>query len=183
MKKTVLTFGLLAGGILSAMLAITLPFHEAIGFDNGEILGYTSMVAAFLLIFFGVRSYRDNRPGGTIRFGEAFLVGALITVVAALCYVVTWEVLGSRFAPDFMAKYQAHMVENARADGASEAAIAELQAQMARFAELSENPVIHVAITFLEPLPVGLIVSLVTAGILSRGRRPVGHGQMSTVAH
>ena len=51
---------------------------DAIGFDRGEIIGYTSMVLAFLLIFFGVRSYRDNVAGGTVRFGRAFAVGALI---------------------------------------------------------------------------------------------------------
>jgi hypothetical protein len=183
MKKTVFTFGLISGAILSAMLAITMPFHEAIGFDNGEILGYTSMVAAFLLIFFGVRSYRDNLPGGTISFGEAFLVGALISVVAALCYVVTWEVLGPTFAPDFMPKYQAHLLEEARLDGKSEEALAQLKAQMDQFAEWYQNPAVHVAITFLEPLPVALVVSLVSAGILSRRRRPVEHRQMSAVPH
>ncbi|CAN5810191.1 hypothetical protein BH23GEM9_BH23GEM9_37670 [soil metagenome] len=60
MKRTVLTFGLLAGAVLCAMLAATVPFMDRIGFDRGEIIGYTSMVAAFLLIFFGVRSYREN---------------------------------------------------------------------------------------------------------------------------
>ena len=67
MKKTVLTFGLISGAILSAMMLATLPFLDRIGFDRGEIIGYTSMVVAFLLIFFGVRSYRDNVAGGTRR--------------------------------------------------------------------------------------------------------------------
>ena len=34
MKKTVLTFGLISGAILSAMMAITLRFQDAIGFDR-----------------------------------------------------------------------------------------------------------------------------------------------------
>ena len=134
MKKTVLTFGLIAGAILSAMMLITLPFHDAIGFDRGVIVGYTSMVLAFLLIFFGVRSYRDNVAGGTVRFGRAFAVGALIAVVASLCYVATWEVIYFKLAPDFRTKYQAHMLEKARADGESEEAIAEKKAEMDKFA-------------------------------------------------
>ena len=81
MKKTVLTFGLIAGAILSAMMLITLPFHDAIGWERGEIVGYTSMVLAFLLVFFGVRSYRDNVGGGRVGFGRAFAVGSLIAVV------------------------------------------------------------------------------------------------------
>src|SRR4051812_29998691 len=93
MKKTVFTFGLIAGAILSAMLAITIPFQEQIGPDRGEIIGYTTMVAAFLLIFFGIRSYRDNVGNGRISFGRALAVGSLIAVVAAVCYTATWEVI------------------------------------------------------------------------------------------
>src|SRR5687767_2395792 len=114
MKKTVLTFGLIAGGILSLMMAITMPFHDQIGFDRGEIIGYTTMIAAFLLIFFGIRSYRDNVAGGSVSFGRAFKVGALIALVASVCYVATWEVIYFNFAPDFMGKYQAHLLEKAR---------------------------------------------------------------------
>ena len=62
MKKTVWTFGLIAGVVLSAMMLITLPFHDQIGFERAEVVGYTTMVAAFLLIFFGVRSYREMSP-------------------------------------------------------------------------------------------------------------------------
>src|SRR5881628_1481672 len=107
MKKIVLTFGLIAGAILSATMVLALPFKDAIGYDRGEILGYTSMVVAFLLVFFGVRSFRDNVAGGTVRFGRAFAVGALIAVVASLCYVATWEVSYFTFASDYLTKYQA----------------------------------------------------------------------------
>jgi Protein of unknown function (DUF4199) len=181
MKNTVLTFGLISGAILSAMMLATLPFLESIGFDRGEIIGYTSMVVAFLLIFFGVRSYRDNLAGGTVSFGRALAVGALISVVASLCYVVTWEVIYFKLAPDFGAKYQAHVLEKARQAGESEEAIAHKKATMDRFVEWYRNPAINAAITFLEPLPVALVVSLVSAGVLSRRRNP-GSGQPGAVS-
>jgi hypothetical protein len=171
MKKTVLTYGLIAGAILSAMMLLTMPFHDEIGFDRAEIIGYTTMVLAFLLIFFGVRSYRDNVAGGTVGFGRAFAVGALIAVVASACYVATWEVMYFKFMPDYVTKYQAHVLEEARADGESEEALARRKAQMDEFAKLYANPAINVAMTFLEPLPVALIVALVSAGVLSRRRR------------
>jgi len=171
MKKTVLMFGLIAGAILSLTMLITVPFQDAIGFDRGVVIGYTSMVVAFLLIFFGIRSYRDNVGGGSVSFGRAFSVGALIAVVAALCYVVTWEVVYFNFRSDFLAKYQAHAIEKARAGGASQAEIAKKVAEMQRFAVLYQNPLINSAVTFLEPLPVGLIIALVSAGVLSRKRR------------
>jgi hypothetical protein len=168
MKYTVLTFGCIAGGIVSLMIVVMVAFHETIGFDRGEIIGYTSMVVAFLLVYFGVRSYRDNVAGGSLSFGRAFTVGALIAVVASVCYVITWEVIYFNFAPDFAAKYQAHTLEKARAEGASQAAIDKKVADMKKFHQLYQNPAINAAITFIEPLPVGLIIALVSAGILRR---------------
>lgn len=171
MKKTVLTFGLISGAILSAMLLVTLPFQDAIGFDRGAIIGYTSMLVAFLLIFFGVRSYRENFADGKLHFGRAFAVGALIALVSSLCYVATWEVVYFKLAPDFMAKYEAHILDKARADGASVEAIAQKKLELDKFAAMYQNPAINAAITFLEPLPVALIVALVSAGVLSRRRK------------
>src|SRR2546421_7274061 len=123
MKKTVLTFGLISCAVFSVLMLLTIPFHDAIGFGiGGLIVGYTTMVLAFLLIYFGVRSYRDNVAGGTVRFGRAFVVGALICLVSSLCYVATWEVIYFKFTPDYLTKYNAHMLDKARAEGASESA-------------------------------------------------------------
>jgi hypothetical protein len=155
------------------MMLATLPFEEAIGYDRGEVVGYTTMVLASLLIFFGIRSYREQ-VGGTVSFGRAFAVGALITAISSVCYVATWEVIYFKLTPGFMEKYQAHMIEKAKADRLSQEAIDKKLAEMKKFAELYKNPFINSAITFLEPLPVGLIMTLVSAGILSRRRRRNG---------
>lgn len=170
MKQIVLKFGLIAGLILAAMLAVSVPLHRSgvIDFDSGEIIGYTSMVLAFLLIFFGIRSYRDNLEDGSITFGKGFQIGILITLVAAVIYVATWEIIYYGFATDFMDQYAAHVVANMRADGSTEAAIAEKTEELAKFAKLYENPLFNAAITFMEVFPVGLIVTLVSAAILRK---------------
>lgn len=168
MKKTVLTFGLIAGAILSLMMVLTFPFHDQVGFDRMLVVGYTSMVLAFLLIYFGVRSYRDNVAGGTVSFGRAFAVGGLIAVVASLCYVATWQVVYRTLTPDYLTKYQAYALEKARREGESAAAIAAKKVEMEEFAVMYANPLVNVAFTFVEPLPVALLVTLVSAGVLSR---------------
>ena len=170
MKRTVWTFGLIAGAILSVMMVATIPFMDRIGMDNAEVIGYTTIIAAFLLIFFGIKSYRDNQAGRKITFGRALLVGALINVVASACYVATWQIIYYRITPDFVEKYADHEIEKQRAKGATEAELAKTRADMAKFRELYRNPLINAGITFLEPFPVGLIVSLVSAGILRRRR-------------
>jgi hypothetical protein len=173
MKKIVLTFGLIAGVIMSAMMALTIPFHESIGMDKGLLIGYTSMVLSFLLVYFGVRSYRDNVAGGTVGFGRALAVGALIGVVASLCYVATWEVIyfNTDFGTRAIESYQADVLKKARAGGATEEAIATQRAELEAFAEDYRNPAINAAYTFMEPMPVAIIVALVTAGVLSRRKR------------
>jgi hypothetical protein len=60
MKKTVLTFGLISGAISSLMMVGTVPFADRIGFDKSAVVGYPTMVLSFLLVFFGVRSYREQ---------------------------------------------------------------------------------------------------------------------------
>ncbi|HEX7288351.1 MAG TPA: DUF4199 domain-containing protein [Candidatus Angelobacter sp.] len=168
MRKTVLTFGLIAGAISAAMMLVTLPFVDKIGFDKGEILGYTTIVLSALLIFFGVRSYRENVSGGRLTFGRGFAVGILITVLSNVCYVATWELLYFKFMPNFTDKYAAHMVERAKASGASQAAIEKKTQEMQQFKQMYSNPAVNVALTFLEVFPIGLGVTLLSAAILRK---------------
>jgi hypothetical protein len=174
MRKIVLTYGLIAGAILSAMLFLSLRFEDEIGFDRGAILGYATMVLAFLMVYFGIRSYRDGVAGGSLTFGRALKVGLLIMLVATVCYVATWEFIFFRLAPDFGDKYMEYALEEARQSGASEAEIAATTAEMKEFAEQYRKPLVNIAYTFLEPLPVGLLLSLLSAWLLSR--KPRGEG-------
>jgi hypothetical protein len=174
MRKIVLTFGLIAGAILSVMMLLTIPFHDQIGFDKGLIIGYTTMVLAFLMVYFGVRSYRDNVAGGSVTFGRAFKVGLLITAVASICYVATWQVVYRQLVPDYLDKYAAYAVEKVKKSGGTEAQVAARAKELEDFKEMYKNPLVNIALTLLEPLPVGLLFTLVTAGVVSRKRRAEG---------
>lgn len=173
MKKIVLRFGLASGAILVALSSIMLPLciSGRIDFDNMELVGYSTMVLAFLMVFAGIKSYRDNAGGGAISFGKAFKVGILITLITCAIYVLAWEITYYGFWPDFTDQYSAHMLERMRADGASEAAIQAEAAKMAGMAKLYKNPLFNIGITFIEIFPVGLIVTLVSAAILRRKPR------------
>ena len=166
MKKTVITFGLLSGAVASLMMVATIPFHDQIGFDRGIYVGYTTLVLSFMLVFFGVRSYRDNVGGGQISFGKGFKVGILITLLSCMCYVLTWQVLYRTVASDYGEKYSAHVLEKAKKEGASEAELQKQAAEMKKFWEMYQNPLVNVAFTFMEPLPVGLLITLISAAVL-----------------
>lgn len=168
MKKIVLTFGIIAGAILSLLMVATIPFMDRIGFDYGMVIGYTTMVLAFLLVFFGIRSYRENVGGGQISFGRAFGVGILIVLIASVMYAITWVVLYFNFIPDFADKYIAHLLEKSRAAGASPEQLAAEAEKMNSMRWMFNNPFINAAVALLEPLPVGLVFTLISAGILRR---------------
>jgi hypothetical protein len=171
MRKIVLTFGLIAAALLSVMMVITFLPGTGVDLDNGAVIGYTTMVVAFLMTYFGIRSYRDNIEGGAIRFGKAFKVGFLIMLIGVAGYVATWEVIYYGFKPDFAEEYATHAIEKARSSGKTEAEVAAMQQKMDEFAESYRNPVVNVAYTTLEPLPVGLVLTLVSAFALSRKKR------------
>jgi hypothetical protein len=172
MKKVVLTFGIIGGVISSVLMLSTLPFEDKIGFERGLIVGYTTIVASFLLVYFGIRSYRNNVGGGQITFGRAFAVGILITLITCVFYVATWEVMFHFFMPDFMTKYTAREVAKVRASGATEAVIQAKTAELEKSAEAYNNPLVNVAMTFIEPFPVGLLITLISAAVLRRRGAP-----------
>jgi hypothetical protein len=173
MKKIVLTFGLISGAVSSIMMLLTVPFLDRIGFDRGEILGYTLIVASLLPVFFGVRSYREHVAGGSLSFGRAFVVGLLISIVSSVCYVATWEVIYFKLAPGFAEKYSAYAIERVKTSGASQQKIEETARQMQMFKEMYDRPLTNAAITFLEPLPIGIVVTAISAAVLRRKRPAV----------
>jgi hypothetical protein len=170
LKNIVLKFGLLGGLVVSALMSITIPMvsNGRIDFENGEVVGYSTMVLAFLFVFFGIKSYRDNVGGGTITFGKAFKVGLLITLVTCAMYVITWEIIYFNFLPDFIEKYSAATIAKMQKDGASATAIAATRGEMQEFAKFYANPFFNVGMTFMEIFPVGLVLTLISAGILRR---------------
>jgi hypothetical protein len=167
MQKIVIRYGVLSGVILMSLMAVVL----ALNVEHSEILGYTTMVLSFLVVFFGVRKYRDTVGGGAVGFGKACQVGLLISLVTCAMYVISWEIAYFNFFPHFLDGYNAHVLAKMRAGGASEAAIQAQAAQLAELAKRYQNPLFNSAITFMEVFPVGLIVTLVSAGILRRKPR------------
>jgi hypothetical protein len=170
MKKTILKFGLISGAISSLLMLANVPFMHKTSFSQGLVIGYTAIVLSFLMVFFGIRSYRDNAGNGQITFAKAFAVGISITLISCVFYVLTWEIVYFNFLPDFMNNYGAHIIEKLKASGASPAAIQAKAQQLQKAKELYDNPFYNAAQTFLEPFPVGL--ALISAAVLRKTTQP-----------
>jgi uncharacterized protein DUF4199 len=174
LKKTVLTFGLISGVIVAVLMGINTFFADRIGFDRAVFAGYTAMLVAFLLVFFGIKSYRDNVGNGEISFGRAFTVGILITLICCAFYVVSWEILYYTVLHDFPEKYGQYVMEKERASGATAEQMAAKLEEVKQMKALLDNPLSASALIFIsEPLPVGLIMTLISAAILRKRRKQV----------
>lgn len=170
MKKTVLTYGPIAGVIIVLLMALFIGIMgEKQDFKLGEVLGYTSMILALSTIFIGIRKYRDEELNGMITFGKAFQVGILITLVASAIYVTAWMLYSAGGgAEEMMTAYLDQTIEKMKASGATEAEVSAKLTEMEQFQEMYENPIVKIGITFLEIFPVGLIISLIAAGLLRK---------------
>src|SRR5258708_26910848 len=130
--------------------------------------GDTGSVVSFVVVFVGIRSYRDNDGNGQITFGNAFAVGISITVISCIFYVVTWEILYFNFLPDFMDKYSVYIVEKLKASGASAAAVQVKVQELKKYKELYDNPFFNALMTFIEPFPIGLVITLISPALLRK---------------
>ncbi|MFT3795487.1 DUF4199 domain-containing protein [Flavobacterium sp.] len=178
MQKTVLNYGLISGIIVSLWMSVTMLGFGCQGADNmewGMALGFAGMIIAFAFIFVAIKNYRDKFNGGTVSFGKAFMIGLWISLIASSFYVVTWLVIYYNFMPDFMDKYAAKVIEQIQASGAPAAEIKEQIAEMEHSREQYKNPIFVMLYTYMEILPVGLLITIITALFLKKKpQHPLG---------
>lgn len=169
MTKIVLIFGLISGAIAGALMWLLMGFVNtgALNFDNGMIWGYATMIVAFSLIFFGIKSYRDNN-GGRISFLKGLQVGILISLISAFVYAVCWELYYPKIGDEFMQKYTTYYLDKMKTDGASDAEIETARVEGEQFMELYKKFPVRFSFSLIEILPVGIIVTLVSAAVLRK---------------
>ena len=168
MRNIVLFYGLAAGFILTAMIFVMLAIvGDTTNFDKAEAIGYVSMVLAFSMIFFGIRSYRDKHLGGLISFNIAFRVGILITLIACICYVAGWLYYFNFVDNSFNERYSEFFINKLNESGKSAEDIKNEIASFHKNMENYNNPGVMALYTFLEVFPIGLIIS-VLCGLLMR---------------
>ncbi|SDD31651.1 Protein of unknown function [Mucilaginibacter pineti] len=168
MKKNVLTFGLIAGLIVTIVMVTTSLMLYTANYECNMYVGYASMIIAFSMIFVAVKNYRDKYNGGMVSFGKALLIGLYVTLIASTVYVVAWLIDYHFFVPDFMDKYAEHVIQATKTSGASAQEVAKQVKEMGAYKEMYKNPVFIILLTYMEILPVGLVITLITALILKR---------------
>lgn len=169
MQKNVWVFGLILGTILSFNLVymVNLCYTDP-DLKSNDVIGYAAMVIVFSLTFFGIRNYRNKQLDGTISLGKAFKAGALIALVGSTMYVVVWLFYYYLFVPDFLDHYIPRVLKEAVREGATASELEAKAKEMKEFREMYKNPLFVVLVTYIEVLPVGLLVAFISALVLKK---------------
>jgi Protein of unknown function (DUF4199) len=173
MKKVVLTFGLIAGLIIAGLVWVTaiLVDRGAIGFERLEFVGYASMLIALSMVFFGIKSYRDNCVGGKLKFWKGVQVGVLISLIAGVLYwggALSYGLANPGFDERFMKQFTDLKVGKLQEQGAPPEQIDTAKAEVEMMQGLFKNPVLFFLVCMIEILPVGIVVTLISAGLLRK---------------
>ncbi len=167
MKTNTIVYGLLAGLFVTVIMDIGMAKIYDTDSEGSMLLGYTTMLVAFSLIFVNIKNYRDKN-GGFISFSRAFRIGLAISLIASTIYVIGWMIEYYVFFPDFYDKCEIHQVAKLKAAGASLNQIQAKAQSYEQIKQMTKNPVAHALMTYIEILPVGLLVSLIAAIMLKR---------------
>ena len=174
MKKTILVFGAISGAIISTFMGISMAIMGCSAGDPAKestsmIIGFSAMAVAFSFIFVGIKNYRDKQNAGVLTFGKAFQIGFLISLIASTLYVLTWGVEFHFFMPDFMDKYSALKIKEVQDSGITGDALKESLKSIATDNDnYNHNPFFFAVYTYMEILPVGIIITLISSLILKR---------------
>jgi Protein of unknown function (DUF4199) len=173
MKNTIIKFGLISGGISAIFLtAVTLILkyqgYDKVGFENSAYFGYGSIIIAMSVVYFGIKSHRNSEQNPSFTFWKGFLVGLGIVMISCIMYSLAWMVIYYNFIPNFMDDYAQFCVKKATDAGASQTELKKTVADLNQMKEWYKSPVLVFLITLTEPLPVGLLVAVLSAFSLRR---------------
>ena len=171
MLRRVLSYGAVAGAIVGVPLSVlTIAMNGHALLSYGMFIGYTLMLIALSTVFVAIKRHRDADLGGVIKFWPAFGLGLGISFVAGIIYVAAWEMAVAVTHNDFAGTYANALIEQERAKGVTGEALAKFTAGMERFKAQYSNPFYRLPMTFIEIFPIGVLVSLVSAGLLRNSR-------------
>lgn len=171
MLRTILKYGVIAGLVVGGFELVTFTMFSGMPpLKYGMLIGYTTMLIALSAVFVGIKRHRDVDRGGVIGFWPAFGIGLGVSFIAGIFYVLAWEAVQAMTHMDFATSYANAIIASEKAKGASAEALAKLSADMAAFKVQYANPMFRLPMTFAEIFPVGVLVSLVSAGLLRNSR-------------
>lgn len=169
MQKVILRYGTLSGILMVALFVLAYFLgEENLDMALREVVGYLSIILSLTLIFLGMKSYRDSN--GHLSYWTGFKTGLGISAIAGIFFGTYTYLLYKFITPDFFDEYAQHYLNEIQNSGQPpqivEQQLAEMKASME--SPLMQSLEFQAFLMFATVLMVGIIISLIAAGILQR---------------
>lgn len=163
MNNIIFKNGLLGGIIVSIFMGFTTMYMKSNpDLEPSMVIGFASMILSFFFVVWGIKQQREAN-GKTITFGKAFVTGLLITLIISTIYVLVWLIIYYNFFPNFMEHYAALAIKNASPED-----LAKVTEEMNSYKEMYKSPIMVILLTYMEIVPLGIIISLISALVFKR---------------
>ena len=170
MKSSILKPGVIAGLIPVVFMVIfsTVWNNDKPNFELGEILGYLGITVGMVIIYFALRSHKNQTLQGQMSFKQGFLMGFYISLVSSCIYAIGWMIFYNGFATDFMDRYYEYAVQKLKNSNLDPKKLEQQVKNIEDMKEMYKNPLVQFGFTFFEIFPIALIVSAISAVILRK---------------
>jgi hypothetical protein len=163
--KANLTNGLIMG-LIGIVYSLVIYFLDL---SLNKVQGYVFMVILLVILFFLVRSYRDNYLHGIITFGQSLGAGLIIFLYYAVIMALFTYILYAIIDPDLTGKMLAAGEEAMLKKGMPQE---QIDAGMAIQAKIMK-PAIMALMGILSSMFTGFIISLLVAAFVRKEGNPL----------
>lgn len=160
--KIIAGYSLVGSVFISAAMLLSMKFlgDEGLSYNTGEILGYITLLLGFMAIYLALKRLRDEHYNGHMGFWKAFGNGMLMVGIVSLVYAIVWIAFVNYQGEEFLLSFFEAALENEPS--------AEVREEMRANFEFYKMPAFQFIMALVEILPVGILVSLVSAFLLNR---------------
>lgn len=134
-----------------------------------QTLGYVTMLIQLVVLFFLVKSYRDNFTHGYISYGQALGAGIIINIYNAIFMALFTYLLFTVIDPGLTAKKLAFVEEIMLKKGTPQASVDVVM----KMQEKLSKPLISSVINIFSFIFIGTILSLITGIFVQKQGNPL----------
>ncbi len=168
-KTTLFNHSLLWGAILGIIVIVYTLILYFLNLSTNRPLGFVAWLIIIVVVFYAMKSYRDNVNQGVLSYGNAFVIGLLVCIISGLISAIFGYIQFSVLSPELIDKMLQISEERLLSRGLPDNVI-ERSLEMSR---KLMTPTMIAVMSFVWSFIFGAILSLILAAIVKKEPNPV----------
>lgn len=163
-KTSLFSHSLLWGAILGIILVVYSLILYFLDQSTNKGLGYVTWIIIIVCLFYAMKSYRDSVNQGTLSYGNAFVIGLLVAIIAGFISSVFTYIQFRFISPEIIDKMLQMTEDKLMSKGMSDDMIEKSIEMSKKFM----TPIIMSIMGFIMTVIIGGILSLIIAAIAKK---------------